>query len=382
VVIDAGCGTSTIAFDLARTGWGDVTGIDRDAAVVTAMQARHPTSTARYLTADLAEYGNTDVAALCIPTIIDSSGAWSGPATPATEATALAGLAPADVVLDKGTLDYILVERGGDGAAALLRAAWRLLRKDGTGRFIVVSLYPPDLILPLLTGGPAGELFTPVSVCSAPKPGASRGSATKAAAAAAAAAASGAAAAVSARADTPNSAFDAAAARAATEDIEATGLKEHFSAKTGPLGASTIAGVIPAIPVVPPAPSSTVTGERLTIAILQRRISCVEPGMDPDIQALRDHALTIMNDFFRGSGSMVSAAQQTAIETVWQRQTGGGAGALSLEHAYPLLFDFRLQVRFFGNLPPPSFGDGNDNSLSTLRLLLATAMRCRSSTNC
>jgi SAM-dependent methyltransferase len=129
-VLEVGCGTSTLAVELRKTaGYHSVVSVDSDAGCVEHMRSKYP---------DVATW---EVADITSPTC-ETSGCG-------TAAFALA--------VDKGTLDCILCEIGPAGAARMLREIHRTIQPSGI--YAVISLHPPDLLLPILT---AGGLFAPL----------------------------------------------------------------------------------------------------------------------------------------------------------------------------------------------------------------------------
>ena len=126
-VVDLGCGSSDLAGRFADAFGGAAAGVDRDGAIIDGMRARRPD--VAWATHDWAD----------------------GAAAPG---------APFDLCLDKSSFDATLAENDQCG---LLLCAFRSLRPGG--RYLVVSLYPRDLLAPLFA-----PLFVLDSFASVPRP--------------------------------------------------------------------------------------------------------------------------------------------------------------------------------------------------------------------
>ena len=126
-VVDLGCGSSDLAGRFAGAFGGAAAGVDRDGAIIDGMRARRPD--VAWATHDWAD----------------------GAAAPG---------APFDLCLDKSSFDATLAENDQCG---LLLCAFRSLRPGG--RYVVVSLYPRDLLAPLFA-----PLFALDNFASVPRP--------------------------------------------------------------------------------------------------------------------------------------------------------------------------------------------------------------------
>eukprot|EP00232_Nephroselmis_pyriformis_P014860 CAMPEP_0182875022 /NCGR_PEP_ID=MMETSP0034_2-20130328/13292_1 /TAXON_ID=156128 /ORGANISM="Nephroselmis pyriformis, Strain CCMP717" /LENGTH=185 /DNA_ID=CAMNT_0025007755 /DNA_START=333 /DNA_END=886 /DNA_ORIENTATION=+ len=130
-----GCGQSALSASLVdKAGFREVTSVDREEDIIDHMRSRRPDLT--WAVADLQPPPGEEAAGEPLPE------------------------AAFDLALDKGTLDAIQTEYG--NVAGLACAVWRALAPGGV--WFIVSLYPPELLRPLLAPAGGGGLFEVMNV--------------------------------------------------------------------------------------------------------------------------------------------------------------------------------------------------------------------------
>ena len=131
LVLELGCGTSSVAAALSDAGFRDVLGLDLSARAVADAKARHASRPGL-------RFARADARALCSPASSSS----------ASSSSIVAGSVAA--VLDKGTLDAICCGEGFDWEAGRVAASLvRALRPGGV--WVCASLMPPSVVLPLVS---------------------------------------------------------------------------------------------------------------------------------------------------------------------------------------------------------------------------------------
>ena len=131
LVLELGCGTSSVAAALSDAGFRDVLGLDLSARAVADAKARHASRPGLC-------FARADARALCSPASSSS----------ASSSSIVAGSVAA--VLDKGTLDAICCGEGFDWEAGRVAASLvRALRPGGV--WVCASLMPPSVVLPLVS---------------------------------------------------------------------------------------------------------------------------------------------------------------------------------------------------------------------------------------
>lgn len=133
LVLELGCGTSSVAAALSDAGFRDVLGLDLSARAVADAKARHASRPGL-------RFARADARALCSPSSLSSSASASSSPIAAGSVAA---------VLDKGTLDAICCGDGFDWEAGRVAASLVRALQPG-GVWVCASLMPPTVVLPLV----------------------------------------------------------------------------------------------------------------------------------------------------------------------------------------------------------------------------------------